>query len=246
MEVDPAYTNLEYIDDFFKGKLPSEEVAGFEKRITDDAAFAEEVAFYVASMQLLKKEALQEKKKEFSKWLPESKPAGTGILKKIWPYAAAAVLAAVIAGTILFTRNPSPVKLADQYIEQNWKSLPVKMGATEDSLQTAINLYNEGRWKEASGKVEQLLIADHSNATAKKFAGIVSLRLEDYDKALIYFQDLENDTLLHVNAAVFYHAITLMKRNQSGDKTAARQLLERVDREDLDGKQQAKKWLKQF
>jgi tetratricopeptide (TPR) repeat protein len=79
--------------------------------------------------------------------------------------------------------------------------------------------------------------------SAKKYAGIVYLRLSNYDKALAYFQDLEKYTSLYANPAIFYHALTLMKRNQPGDKQTAKQLLQQVVQNNLEGKGNAKQWL---
>jgi hypothetical protein len=79
--------------------------------------------------------------------------------------------------------------------------------------------------------------------SAKKYAGIVYLRLSNYDKALAYFQDLEKYTSLYANPAIFYHTLTLMKRNQPGDKQTAKQLLQQVVQNNLEGKGNAKQWL---
>ena len=48
---------LEHIDDFFKGELDAEQLELFEKRILEDPEFAETVAFYISSTQMLKKNA---------------------------------------------------------------------------------------------------------------------------------------------------------------------------------------------
>ena len=76
----------------------------------------------------------------------------------------------------------------------------------------------------------------------KKYLGIVYLRLGNYQKALFYFHQFESDTL-YSNPSVFYQALTLLKRNLPGDKEKARELLQQVRDNDLEGKEFAQKWL---
>ncbi|HEY4966052.1 MAG TPA: hypothetical protein VII28_06620, partial [Puia sp.] len=73
-------------------------------------------------------------------------------------------------------------------------------------------------------------------------AGLAALRLKDYNKALIYFRQLETYTLLS-NPALLNQAITLMIRNQPGDADSAKQLLQRVVQKDQEGKEDAEQWL---
>ena len=75
--------------------------------------------------------------------------------------------------------------------------------------------------------------------------GIVYLRLANYDKAFLYFQQLENYPL-YSNPAIFYQALTLMKRNGPGDKQNAKQLLQQVVKDNLEGKAVAQQWLKNW
>ena len=56
---------------------------------------------------------------------------------------------------------------------------------------------------------------------------------------------LEN-RVLFANAGKFYHALTLLKRNQGGDKQQAKLLLEQVVQNDLEGKATAQDWLEKF
>ena len=82
--------------------------------------------------------------------------------------------------------------------------------------------------------------------SAKTYAGIVYLRLGNYDKSLQYFQQSENYSSLFSNPAIFYHALTLLKRNQPGDKQRARELLQQVVDNDIEGKKIAQRWLKKL
>ena len=142
---------LLYIDEYFTGK-PSEDLKReFEKRILEDSAFAEEVSLYLSAKQIAGEQSAKENKERFKDFYAEykkinktvAKPAG--IIRRLGLYiAAAAVLAAVVIGWVVFSNQDNPAKLADNYISNNFQTLSVTMGNIEDSLQTGARLYNEG------------------------------------------------------------------------------------------------------
>ena len=244
--------NLEYIEAYFKEELTLEKKKEFEQRITADPVFAEEVAFYLSSKQAIaavvveQRERFREVYTEYKQGSHAEKQQPT-LIRKLWPWAAAAaVLAGIIFSWNTWLRSPSAQELADKYAKENFQTLPVTMGNKEDSLQKGLRLYNEGRMEEALKQFESMALNDTSFVEAKKYAGIVSLRLGQYDKAINYFSQLENYTQLYSNPGKFYHAITLMKRNHSGDTERARRLLQLVVENDLEGKASAEQWLKKW
>jgi tetratricopeptide (TPR) repeat protein len=241
---------LEYIDAWFKHTLSGEEQKQFEKKISEDKVFAEEVAFYLAAKQVLNEEVIQEKKEWFRE-LAARHSSITPIIKqapvkKIIIYrlaAAAAIIGVIFLSWYLFLQKPaSPNELADNYIKTQLLNQDINMGSA-DSLQNAIGLYNNGKLDSALLQFESILQRDSSNFSAKELAGIVYLRLNNYDKALDYFRRLEKDSSYITNPAIFYQAITLMKRNQPGDKLQAQQLLTQVSEHNLEGKETADQWL---
>jgi tetratricopeptide (TPR) repeat protein len=258
--------SLEYIDDYFKGGLPPEEARQFESRIQDDPVFAEEVAYYLSTLVAFKEEQIAEKKRNFHEIYRQTalEPPQTELdaspvsamppqatirpmKRRRWiPALAAAILIGVIAlGWILFLSPPTAPKLADQYIRQNLDQLSVKMGPA-DSMQTGITLYDDGKFPEALHQFEGILATDSMNSTAMLDAGIVSLRMEHYDQALDFFTKLQNRTDPHINPSLFYEALTLMKRNRSGDATHAKQTLQQIVQEDLDKKEDAAQLLRKM
>jgi tetratricopeptide (TPR) repeat protein len=243
-------TNLDYIDNYFKGDLPEEEIPGFEQKIVADHGFAEEVAFYCSAMQVAGEEAVKEKKDRFRTIYLQNKPGRQAKLiglKRWWPYiAAASVLFMAFIGWQVWFKPSALQTLANTYINTNLKEINVQMSTTEDSMSTAIRLFNENKLSESLARFDQL--AQSATAPvedARKDAGITALRLGDYDKALAYFTALEN-MKLYSNSGKFYHALTLMKRNHPGDKEAARQLLNEVVRLNLEKKDKAEEWLRDF
>ena len=238
--------SLEYIEDYFKGLLTATQKDEFEQRILSDPSFAEELAFYLNARTLLKEELTAEKKARFKDLYRQNEPLTTrqGPVRRLWPYlAAASALIIIIAAWLIFGGRPGPEKLADQYIGGQLKNLPVKMSSVQDSLQKAIALYNQGQLPEALTQFQQLLQQDSARAQARVYSGIVCLRLQQYDKALDYFRQLEADTTLYSNPALFYQSLTLMKRNHAGDSQKARQLLQLVVDRDLDKKEDAQQLL---
>ena len=238
--------SLEYIEDYFKGLLTATQKEEFEQRILSDPSFAEELAFYLNAQALLKDELTAEKKARFKDLYRQNEPlSGRQIpVRRLWPYlVAASVLIIIIAGWLIFGLQPGPEKLADQYISGQLQNLPVKMSSVQDSLQKGIALYNQGQLPEALTKFQQLLQQDSARPQAKIYSGIVCLRLQEYDKALDYFQQLEADTALYSNPALFFQSLTLMKRNHPGDSQKARQLLQLVVDRDLDKKEDAQQLL---
>ena len=237
--------NEDYIESYFNNDLPAAEKEQFEQKIITDPAFAEEVAFYYSAWQTAKNQLAEEKKKRFAEiYQKNTSIKKPGITIKLWKYAAAAaVVAGIIVGSYLYTKPVSPQQLADEYIQQHLQSLPIKMSSQGNSIQDGLNLYNEGKLPQALQRFEKIISADTSSLDAKKYAGIVSLQMKQYDKALTYFTQLENHPNLYSNPAKLLKAITLMERNGAGDAEQAKALLHQVMQNNLEGKETAQEWL---
>ena len=241
--------SLEYIDNYFRGLLTEEERSEFDKRILSDPAFAEDLAFYINAGNLVKAQVAAEKTARFRALYDQHRltKARPSPVIRLWPFAAAAAVLIVVAGLWwIFARPAGPEKLANTYIDRQLANLPVKMSSVQDSLEKAVSLYNEGRLEEALERFRQILQKDPDLVQAKNYAGIVYLRIKEYDKALDYFQQSAKDTTLYSNPAVFYESLTLMKRNRPGDASKARQLLQVVVDHNLDKKEDATEMLKNW
>jgi tetratricopeptide (TPR) repeat protein len=240
--------NLEFIENYFTGIKDDVQKQQFEKKILEDAAFAEEVAFYISANETITQQLQEEKKRRFREIYDEQKVISIKRpVRNMWRYlAAASVIVAVVLITWFVSGNKnSPQQLADKYIQQNFQALSVTMG-NSDSVQTGLNLFNSNKLAEASSMFETLAKNNPANSDAKKYAGIVSLRLNNYDKAVEYFSMLEADSGLYSNPGKFYKAITLLKRNKDGDKETAKLLLQQVRDQNLEDKSEAEEWLKKF
>jgi len=118
------------------------------------------------------------------------------------------------------------------------------MGSTQDSLQKGLALYNNGNLNEALQIFESMVKRDSINDATKKYAGTVSLSPNNYDKALYYFSWLENQPDLYRNPGKIYHTLTLLQRNNIGDSVKTKALLKEMVEDDLEGKEDAARWLK--
>jgi tetratricopeptide (TPR) repeat protein len=248
--------SLEYIDAYFGGEFSPEETNQFEKRIQEDPVFADEVAYFLSARAAFKEVNVEERKARFREIYAKGVNRGEAGLPRIgregvrrmnpgrWVpiTAAAAILAIVAMAWLLFLRPAGPSSLADTYIRQNLSQLPAKMGGAS-RLESGVALYNSGRFADAFQQFEDLLRADSLNPTALLDIGVVSLRMENYDKALTYFLKLQNHTDPRVSPALFYEALTLMRRGHPGDSDQAKQKLKRIVQEDLNMKEDAREFL---
>lgn len=242
--------NITYIDDYFNNPNTEEQKKVFEQRIMEDMDFAKEVAFYITTTGIIKEQIIQQKKLRFKEIYQAQKLVTAKIipLKTVWRYiAAASVVAVIILFSWLLNKDRSSAQqLADKYVQKNFITMGVTMGSKQDSLQTGLNLLNEGKLTAALSQFENMIKNDSTDAFAKKNAGIVSLRLKKYDIAIQYFTSLEADTSLYSNPGKFYKAITLLERNKMDDEAHAKTLLEAVVTQNLEGKETAIQWLRQL
>ena len=116
------------------------------------------------------------------------------------------------------------------------------MSAEKDSIQDGLRLYNDGQYDAALKQFGSIALRDTGNYLLKNYMGIVYLKLGNYDKALQYFKQFENDTL-EANPSQINQALTLLKRNLPGDKQKAKELLQQVKDNDLEGREIALKLL---
>src|SRR3954469_19424515 len=96
--------NLEYIDSYFQGLLLPEEKNRFEKKLTEDPEFAEDVAFYLSVEKIATEQLQEDKKTRFRELYRQNSPRTAVIrpMKRTWAYAAAAVVLFLIVGVYLY------------------------------------------------------------------------------------------------------------------------------------------------
>lgn len=237
----------ERIEDYFQKQLSDSERQRFESDLKTNPEFAESVAFYLLVKSTAEKSARDKKLSEkHLEWqnLVADKP-DTRIRKLVYYAAAAILLIAFGLGWYFLNANiKSREEMANVYVHENFSILAVQMDGEIDSLQQAINAYNNGEYGDAENRIDAILASDPKNTEAQKLAGIVSLRLKNYDKAITCFHKLGEQKDLFSNPGKFYEAIALIQRGLPLDKKAADRLLREVIDGNLEGKEEAVKWVK--
>jgi tetratricopeptide (TPR) repeat protein len=241
--------NIEHIEAYFKNQLNDAEKKQFEERCIHDEPFAREVAVYIATEEGIRQKLLQQKKQDWGR-AKGSKLTILRPLKKItvhirFYYAAAACFIIAVSIFFLFGRQ-TPHRLASRYIDEHLILLSHEMGRSQDSLQLGIDAYNKKEYGRALQIFKKINQSDPANKNAKKYAGLVYLVTKDYDKALQHFEELAAMKDLYKNEGLFLKAITLLQRNEKGDKAQAKQLLERVMNEKLEGRKAAESLLQKW
>lgn len=240
--------NMELIACFFEGTTTEEQKRIFERKILDDTDFANDVAFFISAKEALNQELLDQKKQRFREmYTLDMERKKQTPLRAFWHYPAAATVVGlmVFVSWFLLGNQPSVQQLTGNYVEKNFRVLHMRMGV-EDSLHLGLKMFNEQKFSEGLIIFRNLMDAHPGDIEIIKYAGITSLRTGDYNKAINYFSLLEQEPTLFSNPGKFYKAISLLKRNATGDKAQAEKLLQEVVDQKLEGKQEAAEWLNRF
>jgi tetratricopeptide (TPR) repeat protein len=242
----------EYIEAYFKQTLNTEERKTFEAKCETDEAFAKQVAIYLTARQALREELLQQKIQQWKGGVSQQEepvpviPMQRRTTFVKWVMYAAAACLLLVASVYLFEANSSPKRLAVNYIQTNYASLSHTMDASHDSLQSGIEAYNNKNYDKALQLFLGVQKNDPANSDAKKYAGVVYLQQQDYDKAVQQFDELANMKGLYSNPGDFLKAVSLLERNRTTDKEEAKILLQKVVNEKEEGYQEAEKLMKKF
>ena len=233
---------LEQIEKYLNNGLSLQERQVFENQLSTDDELMRDFTFY-ANAHTASKQLADEKRKEQFDNLRKNIPSRS--VRKIKPMIWASGLAASVILALGFwwfsqTSTSNVEILADVYIQEHFENLPVKMDGDADSLQMGLRLFNEQKLNEAQKIFEEILQRKNSDSEATKYAGIVALKLQQYDKAIQYFQSLAQQTNLYANPGKFYEALTLMKQ-KTANKKEAKKILNEVIINKLEGNEEAKR-----
>ena len=238
-------TDLETIEHYLTGQLSSDERTQFEVTLRNDPDVANAVAFYLVTKQAAQEQVREreQRRKELDALRSQNVPS-----QLLWSapmrWAAAASIVLLLGLGWYFVRPTDSTVVAsrsvDQYVTEHFMQLPTTMdGGPADRLKIGAEQFNQGKLAEANTIFQDILTRQPDNDSALKYAGIVSLRQANYDKAITLFHRLSQRTDLVANPGTFYEALTYLKRGQPLDKSKAKKLLEEVINRNLDGKREA-------
>jgi tetratricopeptide (TPR) repeat protein len=238
---------LQYIDDYFAGRLSGHDRSVFENRCETDPDFAREVALYISMRGAIRESLHDQKRKDLESFHEQSaltrKPKSKALT--IFLYAAS-IAASVVLVMFLFFNSPEPHELAQSYIDKNLETLSVTMGSEQDSMAVGINAYNDHDYQRAEIIFRNLVRHKSLEFNAVKYLGLVYLKTESYDKALAHFDRLAANESAFGNPAEFYKALTLMKRSEGTDLTEAKKILHQIVADRKAGYKEAERWLEEM
>lgn len=165
---------------------------------------------------------------------------------KLYVLSAAAIAVFVLSFFIFFASKKDVNTLAINYYHDNLQQLSQTMGNSDDSLQLGIAAYNNSEFEKALSYFENVSKTHPENSDAKKYTGLSYLAKRDFENALKEFEALAQMPNLYSNPGLFLKAITLLMRNQNGDRQSARKILEQLANENEEGSKESKEWLKSF
>ena len=233
---------LEQIEKYLNNELSLSERQVFENQLSTDSELANEFAFYVNTHTASKQLAEEKRRKQFDNLRTEISGRNNRRIKPlIWLTGlAASVILALGFWWFTQTSTTNSEILADVYIQEHFENLPVKMDGNADSLQMGLRLFNEKKLNDAQKIFEEILQRKSNDSEATKYAGITALKLQQYDKAIQYFQALAQQTNLYSNPGKFYEALALMKQNKA-DRKKAKEILNEVIVNNLEGNEEAER-----
>lgn len=254
---DNKYFITEQIESYLSGNMSSEEKLRFEAGIESNTELQELLQIYrTIDAEMYNAEKYSSHEAALSSTLQKlnaayfraEAPVIRMNSRKQWyrvAMSAAAVLVFAIAGYFLFFQSRTDLpQLAGRYVKEDLLHLSITMDGAKDSLQQGIAAYNNKDYPQAIQLFEAVYKAYPDNSDAIKYAGIAYLATGACNRALACFDELAAKKELFSNPGVFLKAVTLLQRNQQGDKEEAERLLQQVTDEKLDGSKEAARWLK--
>jgi tetratricopeptide (TPR) repeat protein len=223
---------LKLIDDYFQQKATDAEKTLFEEKLKTENEFAELVAFYSHTKAIEREKILNKKHAEWSK---NKGGNSLNFFPKIVMGIAASLLVFLGFWYFNFNNNSSDKNLiVNNYIEQILSQLPMKMNASEDSLELGKKYFNEKKYREAFEIFNSI-----KTPQAFEFQGLSALKAGDYLQAEAIFEQMSKNPELLNNKGKFYLGITKMK---NGQKEEAEKLFDEVISQNLGGNDIVKSW----
>lgn len=249
----------ELIENYLSGNLPPDERALFEKELLADEELSNLFNMYSTidkEMQNAEKYKDQEaalkntlqklNAKYFKAEAPVIQMHKKSNFARMAMAAAAGLILIIFAYFAFFSSSADPTKLAGKYVQEELTHLSLTMDGVQDSLQKGMAVYNDKDYQKALQIFEELYRSHPEDSYVLKYKGLAYLLTKNYEKALASFDELAAKKQLFSNDGLFLKAVTLLNRNQAGDKDAAKQLLEQVVNKKTEGNTKAEEWLKKW
>jgi tetratricopeptide (TPR) repeat protein len=147
--------------------------------------------------------------------------------------AAAALIVAVLSVRPLFIKTLTPDTLFDMYFTPYPNTVPLTRDATEASdLKIAMSVYERENYSEAFNSLENLLQIEPDYITARFYAGISGLCVNNSERALIHLKRvMQSEDVRFSDPAHWYRALALLK---AGRIIEARSDFEKISQQNSD------------
>lgn len=252
--------NFEKIESYLNGSMAAEEKSRFEKELAENNELQQLFNLYsTINTEMYNAEKYSDREAALKNTLSQLnrkyfKQQSTPVIPMQQKNSFSRRILAVAAGLILilvayfafFSNRNTPTRLADQYVKKELMHLSQTMDGAKDSLQQGIAAYNNKEYEKALQLFEAVYATHPDNSDALRYMGTVYLITKEYDKALGKFDDLAAKKELFSNAGPFLKAVTLLQRNDAGDKAAAKAILEEIVKDKQEGSTVAEQWLESW
>lgn len=222
---------------YLDGKLQGEELLNFEKKLTEDFSFAQQVGmFRLVNMFLLqkaKKDAFIELTEEVYNQFKEQYESRSRFLSMVKQYRAAAVFAFLITLTslfcfLIFHKDNTPDKIfADNFEHYNMNLTKRSVSCKKTTpLEKATQLYQNKDYSTAVIMFSKLGKEDSEGIMTPFLCGISCLQVDKNDyaiKFLTYASTYESDALY--SQVQWYLALAYLK---AGNTAEAQKILKRI------------------
>jgi len=107
-------------------------------------------------------------------------------------------------------------------------------------LQSGMDAYRHANYEKALTEFQSVLKEDARNEAASFYSGVCALALNNADEALDFFTKTDNKSSRYYEATLWYQSLSYLKKN---DKKEAKNLLEKVVKQNGEHKSQAEQLL---
>ncbi len=208
----------ELIQRFLDNEMSQEERKLFEDQLKKDTSLQEEVLLYRKVNNALKDSSLEDFKTELNQIHREH--FHTPIIKsiRVWRYAAAIVLLALIGSVIMFMNSGSdPLKAYDKYYEALDFFNSKRAGKLNErsEFDHSMEAYNNKQYQLAYEKLSALLHKEPDNLALKLYLGVSAIEIGQIEKAEELFKNIlyTNDPF-YIQEAEWYLSLIYIKQNK--------------------------------
>lgn len=226
-------------ENYLNNEMSPEEKLIFEQKLRDDSAFRENFNLYKETTHFIEAKFSDEAaafrqnlKSISSEYFSESQDKKSKVIGfKPWQYAVAASIT-ILLGTWFFMQNSTP-EYGDY--NQHESAYFTERGADDANLKNAQDFFNKKDYKNAVSSFEK--VEDLKNPELQLFFAIALIETNDFSKADVFLNAIQEGTSVYKDKAVWYLALSNLKQNKIAE---CKLLLKQIpqDAEDFDKAQQ--------